>query len=317
MSFSRILLLTLLIFSSLYARTGAVTYEYENGRFGDNVLNYLHAKWFSREKKIPLLYQPFPYSDQLMLSEKETAYLDKENRNSLGLNYLINVHIKYWPFLSRIPFLKFCYRSRYFPEDPWELNRQKFFAYRVRWKDEKFRRMAREMIAPKKPLALIHPPKEFIGVALHVREGGKFDSLTSKLHFPLKFPPLDFYADGIKAVLARFPNRELYCYLFTDAEQPERMAEELRNRLPSNAPVQFHFREKNNQSEDHVLEDFFSLFNFDVLIRSQSNFSMVPSLIHDFAFVYAPKDCLVENDTIVITEVEIIMDTKLCQKLAR
>ncbi|OGN63864.1 MAG: hypothetical protein A3E80_03090 [Chlamydiae bacterium RIFCSPHIGHO2_12_FULL_49_9] len=307
-------LLCLLVLSPLYARSGAVTYDYENGRFGDSLLNYLHAKWFSFDKGIPLLYKPFPYSDQLTLSEKEIAYKDKPRRRSLGIGRLIKVHAKYWPFLSRIRFLKFCYRSNYFPEDPWELNRQKFSNYRVNWKNEQFRKIVKEMISPKKPLHLIYPPAGVIGVALHVREGGDFDPLSSRLHFPLKFPPLDFYADGLKAVMAQFPDRELYCYLFTDAKNPAQIAAQLRDRLPPAALVQFHFREKNNHGEANVLEDFFSLFNFEVLIRSQSNFSIIPSLIHDFAFVYAPKDCLVEGNSIVITEVEMVLNTILCQK---
>src|SRR3990167_7495875 len=84
-------LLCLLVLSPLYARSGAVTYDYENGRFGDSLLNYLHAKWFSFDKGIPLLYKPLPYSDQLTLSEKEIAYKDKPRRRSLGIGRLIKV----------------------------------------------------------------------------------------------------------------------------------------------------------------------------------------------------------------------------------
>ena len=42
-------------------------------------------------------------------------------------------------------------------------------------------------------------------------------------------------------------------------------------------------RSSDNSHDTDILEDFFSLSNFDSLIYPQSNFSMIPALIHDFA----------------------------------
>jgi hypothetical protein len=309
-------LLLFLTFSSLHAKSGAVTYEYENGRLGDNLLNYLHAKWIAIHKDIPLLYKPFPYSDRLVLSEKEIHYHDKKTRKSRGLKDLIKAPIKYQQILSKIPFLRFCYLSPYFPEDPWERTHRKFHTYYVNWKDPEFRKIAKEMIAPKETLKLTKPPAGPISIALHIREGGGFDTLDAKLHFPMKFPPREFYLNGLKRALALFPTKQIYCYLFTDSQNPAQLAAELLEALPSDAPIQFDFRKEENKHDANVLEDFFSLFEFDILIRSQSNFSMLPSLLHDYAMVYAPKDCAVQDEKVQITEIEIVLNTPLCERLA-
>ena len=52
----------------------AVTYEFSNGRFGDNLLTYFHAKWISYQAGIPLLYKPFPYAEQLVFSATEGKF---------------------------------------------------------------------------------------------------------------------------------------------------------------------------------------------------------------------------------------------------
>ena len=65
----------------------------------------------------------------------------------------------------------------------------------------------------------------------------------------------------------------------------------------------------------NVLEDFFSLFNFDILIRPQSNFSIVPSLLKDYAIVYAPRDFIREDKTITITKTELVVNQELYQML--
>ncbi|MFA5306719.1 MAG: hypothetical protein WC365_04680, partial [Candidatus Babeliales bacterium] len=49
----------------------AVTYGLSGGRFGDNLLCYVHAKWISYKYHIPLLYFPFEYSSHLVFDEAE------------------------------------------------------------------------------------------------------------------------------------------------------------------------------------------------------------------------------------------------------
>ena len=67
----------------------------------------------------------------------------------------------------------------------------------------------------------------------------------------------------------------------------------------------------------NVLVDFFSLFQFDVLIRSQSNFSLIPSLLHDFALVYSPTAYSRNGEEIVIEKWEVALHEEVYQKLLR
>lgn len=283
---------------SLFAISEAgVTYDLSGGRFGDNLISYLHAKWVSYEKNIPLIYQPFELSSDLILDEKEESRCPTP--------YHLH-HLNKGPVSSDIE-LPILYVCPYFPEDPWEQNHESWFHLKVDWKDSKFKKMAREMIAPKRALKLITPPADRISVALHIREGGGFDEKVDLLRGspsnPMKFPPISFYAEGLKRILNETKGFSIYCYVFTDAKHPEKVIKKLKAHLPKKCNIAFDYRKKNNRHNANILEDFFSLFNFDILIRSQSNFSMAASLIGDFSMVYSPKDCIISENHVTITDV--------------
>src|SRR3989344_7064790 len=95
----------------------AVTYELSQGRFGDNLLSYIHAKWIAYKYDVPLLYKPFVYSDQLLLHERELLYSDVvknqfDNIVVLG-KHLMPQHDENNSILYIVP---------YFPESKWELH---------------------------------------------------------------------------------------------------------------------------------------------------------------------------------------------------
>lgn len=299
----------------VFADTSVVTYKIGGGRFGDRLLIYLHAKWFAYENGCTLIYKPFPYSSFLLLDEKEIRSKDKKARKQLGLNPLFKTTTHEKSFFSKIPWISFRYKCPYFGESPLERQEFKNVFFQVDWKDENFRKIVKELIAPKEELVLTKPPANSISLAIHVREGGGFDTDHTRLNAPFKLPPLDFYTQGLGYILSLFPNKTLYCHLFTDACDPQKIIEELKKVIPSNVIVHFTYRDKNNHHELNVLEDFFSLFHFDILIRSESNFSMIPSLLHDYAIVYSPKAFKVENKNPKITEIKIDINEKLYNQL--
>ena len=43
----------------------AVTYDFSGGRFGDNLISYLHGKWVAHVLNLTFLYRPFEFSDKL------------------------------------------------------------------------------------------------------------------------------------------------------------------------------------------------------------------------------------------------------------
>lgn len=298
--FSVAILLSIYFF---FPENRAVTYEFSWGRFGDNLLSYLHAKWLSHHYHIPLVNKPFEYSSSLNIDEADASPSKEYKRlRRVTKKRIIGRKNLFKPTL---------YSCRYFPEDHWGLSNEKWHDFKVDWKDPKFREAALNAIRPKEPLHLVAPPDGPISVAIHVREGGGYDAAVVPLGFPLKLPPLNFYLKGLEEIVRLFPNKPLYCHLFTDAKNPEQIAAGFQKKFPN---IEFHYR-KENGHDQNVLEDFFSFFNFDVLIRPLSNFSIVPSLLHDFAVVYSPKTGHVEKGEIYIDEVNIEINQPLYSEL--
>jgi hypothetical protein len=170
------------------------------------------------------------------------------------------------------------------------------------------------MIALKNPIRLITPPKHTINIAVHIRDGGRADHPSMKRIAPVKFPPLTFYTEALSKIAPLFPNQRIYCQIFTDAINPKPLITALKQALPPNAIVRF-TPPFNKHSSTNVLRDFFSFFNFDILIRPDSNFSLVPSRLHDFAIVYSPKSAITNQDIVTIDQIFMEIDDALYQQL--
>lgn len=278
---------------------GGVTYSFSGGRFGDNLLSYLHTKWIAYQHQVPLLYRPFEYSSELMLSSLEKPLLGAEPFES-------------WPPSEFNP--SAIYLCPYFPEDLWERNRlYQYTCWEVNWKDPAFRKEALAHIAPNHPVDLILPPSGKISIALHFREGGGFDFSIEQ--WPVKLPGVDFYVQGLLKVMELTENRPLFCQVFTDARHPYAFIERLQQALPASSPIEFRARRGRNRHNKNVLEDFFSLFHYDILIRPQSNFSIIPSLLHDYAICYYPVNGEQIGKTSIVTETRTEVQQDLLQKI--
>jgi hypothetical protein len=281
-------------FSLSFATPHAVTNDPQSGgRFGDKLLTYLRAKWISYHYDIPFYYQPFEYSKRLLLHERERFLVKRD----LYLEFALSG--KDIDLNAPNPSLFVC---SFFPYDLWEIQKYGYKSFEVDWKDPKFRKMVKRLIAPKKKLKLEVPPGETINVAVHIREGGTVDDDETKARLPLKLPPMHFYLDGLEFVLSKYPDNPVTCHVFTDAVDPSLLIQKLKAAFPQK--VHFTYRAVNRCGKN-VLEDFFSFFHFDCLIRPQSNFSIIPSLLHDFAIVYSPVKFEIKDKKAEITEVQI------------
>lgn len=277
---------------------------------------YLHAKWLSYKYKIPLLYKPFSYSTELVLDDIEYHY-SQVDHGELPVIPIMAIG-KIFPVSNGPSSIYLCH---YFPECQWErLNLKGPHGYpwqyfNVQWSDPGFRRLLRSLIAPKTPLKLLTPPKKTVNIALHCREGGTFDYGDFALFFITKFPPISFYVEGLLRVIELFPQMPLYCYLFTDAERPDLLIAKIQEFISPEVDITFECRTNGNSHNQNVLEDFFSLFQFDILIHPQSNFSLIPSLIHDYAITYSPISGKREEDNTSIDRVKFEINRPLYQKL--
>lgn len=248
----------------------AVTYPKDGGRFGDRLIDYIHAKWISFCDGVPLLYHSFPYSESLVLSQEE-------------------MHLGEAAHFFNPSQVFVC---PYFPESKYELRSGKYKKeyFEVDFDNQYFLWTLRKMIAPLKSLECIFPPNGVTSIALHVREGGGYDPSNLSFYAPHKSPPFCFYTICLNKVLELLEGRDVFCFVFTDAKDPGSIVKQLKNEIPPDYPISFHYRKSNNSHKENVLEDFFSFQNFDILIRPDSNYSIVSSLIHSFAILCSPID---------------------------
>jgi hypothetical protein len=295
------LIISTVFFCQSIIGSAAVTYTFSGGRFGDNLLAYCHAKWVAYKFKIPLLYKPFAYSDQLMMHVLEPKYDDSLART---FNSVVAVYN-----LNQINAAADClYVVSYFPESLFELTRPHFAHYFVvDWNDPVFKAELQKMLAPLTMPALIQPPQGYFSVAVHVRKGTGYDISTfaefDKLcaDSPFKMPPDSFYIAQIKRIAHIYRGKPLYVYLFTDHNNPAEIVEQYQSQLQDQTIV-FDYRKTKNTHNANVLEDFYSLMNFDCLIRPDSNFSLIASKISDHQLIIYPSRCLIKDGHVFITE---------------
>lgn len=84
--------------------------------------------------------------------------------------------------------------------------------------------------------------------------------------------------------------------------------------MPEASRISFNYRKTGNRQDANVLEDFFSLFNFDVLIRPESNYSIVPALLHDYMIVCSPVEYVLNGKVATITRLDVSVNEALYQE---
>ncbi|MEX0940421.1 MAG: hypothetical protein WDZ41_03605 [Candidatus Babeliales bacterium] len=274
--------------------TAKITYEFSGGRFGDNLLAYLHAKWLSFQYKIPLLYKNFQYSDQLMLHKIEnprSSYRSHVVKKELTLtkeNLIIDTKAN---CVYVVP-----YFSEFESEHLSPIN-NKWIHFDVDWKNPDFLTEIQKTIQPiNKDLLNFPLPNDHICIAVHIRrgDGPLLSDIENAVHNPyeyvdfkdlLKFPPKSFYIKQIIYCIHLFQDFKLYIYIFTDDENPQILTEYFKKKFENYKNVKFSCREK----KVTLLEDFFAMTKFDCLIRPQSNFSYVAAKIAKYMLEISPQ----------------------------
>ena len=263
--------------------TNAVIPRYSGGRFGDNILAFAHTLYFSLQNNYELYLIPFHYSDQLILDntiQKYTSDIEKKFKQKMIVKPQNKISIsQFQNTLFVIP---------YFPEAFIEYTKQQWPCFFIDWENEAFKNELRKLIAPKSKLNLIEPPQDMISVAVHLRKGGGYDD-ESKIQNSIlmyKMPSDAYYINQIKNISILFDNAPMYVFLFTDDQDPQAIAKKYQEIIDT-PTITFDFR-RENQHDTNVLEDFFSLLNFDILIRPESNFSIMAEKLGDYILVATP-----------------------------
>lgn len=251
----------------------AITWKPNGGRFGDNLFSYCKTKWASRMFDIPLLYFPFPYSDELVLHENERMYTEEKHKQ----------------FHTTVQLIK---------SPPYVLSKNNNTLYICRWKtdivvdwsDQDFLAEIKKNILPRYSLEKIAIPEGIISIAVHVRNGGTFAADTSqeKDRCPLRFAPEEFFIEQIDRIAHMFPEDNLYVHIFTDHPKPKKLVKKFQLIL-NNERITFGCREEGNSHKANVLEDFFSMMDFDCLIRPGSHFTRFVQRLGNNKIVIYPE----------------------------
>lgn len=277
----------------------AVTYALSEGRFGDSIQGYLHAKWISYRYQISLLYKPFLHSEEFALHEFETPWSEEKEKS---FDHVIT-YSKEEDFSSSmegsvlyvIPFFTELHEDRLF--------HPLWVYFPIDWKDPDFVRLLRTSFEPKKGYPVIELPPDALPVALHVRRGGGFDNPDAHLLFPLRFLPDSYYLESLRKLCALFPHRLIYAHIFTDEPEPLKIVEKYQREL-ADLPITFGCRKEGNSHDAHVLEDFLAMMQFDCLIRTKSNYSLIPAVIGDYQVVMTPEHFMIrvchENNRYIV-----------------
>lgn len=259
-----------------------VTYDLGMGRFGDKLLGYVHAKWVEHKYGHILLYRPFPYSENLCLSQIEISYDIVRKQPFLhGMDYVPPYSFEnHEQSLVILP---------YFPESQFEYQQgHPWISMEIDWESPGFREELRRCIQPKKPIPPLPKPKDRISVAIHLRLGSGYDSSSASYDVPHKIPFIEYYFEQLEQLIKLCGNRPLYVYLFTDDPNPISLKQQFED-LFSHENILFACRTDVNRHDLNVIEDFFALLEFDCLIRPESNFSIIPSLMKEYQLLIYPK----------------------------
>ncbi len=291
--------------------TNAIMTAYHNGRFGDQLLLYYNAKRLAWLLNMPFLYQPFEYSDRLVLHKHEIQYT-QDLKQRFRLKQPASAALKkIEPYiLYEVSF----YKPIIFPHATAE-DQAEFLAH------------MRKMIAPRKKIKAIQLPKNMITVAVHVRKGGGHDwplmsrqeytaedikkahdkpvrkCLCSDVKHPSKFPPDQYYIDQIKRLSELCGNVPMYLFIYTDDQKPEHIKQRYK-KLVNKTNIVFDSKKGDNNYQDCVLDDFFNMMKFDCLIRATSSFSYMVEELGCCKIAISPTQVKWVGDILVVEEVK-------------
>lgn len=279
-------------------QASAVTYEFSGGRFGDNLVAYSHAKWISYKFNIPILYQPFPCSDKLAMHKKELFYNNEINKYKeiIRVNKECNIK-KDEDILYVVP---------YFPESELELKDIQFsHSFAVDWTDKNFINILKENIKPLIDLNTFSIPQDYITVAVHIRKGtgydiqqlNEFKALT--FMYPFKFISDSYYIEQINKISEICGEKKLYVCIFTDHRNPYEIYEIYKKEITDSKILLDVKINDNLHDEINILSDFFILTQFDCLIRSDSNFTIMASKLANYKIEISPLDALIGGEVVI------------------
>ncbi len=265
------LLIIFLFLSSMFVNSAAdIIPRWNGGRLGDNFRSLFRAWWLAyKHDHLIFCYAPFNYSEFLVISNMLKLPKSDYKKKILLPTRLRNNITK---------------EDNVLYTTQWETDPH------IDWRDKEFLTLVRAGIKPKEYNASVFPQAD-ISVALHIRRGGGFRVDTSgvKRRRPYHFPPVGYYINQLKKVIELYPEKTLYVHIFTDDAKPINLCAVLQREFSDYKNIHFGCRTERNKHNANVLQDFFDMMQFDVLIRPQSHFSIFAERLGFFKLVIGPN----------------------------
>lgn len=261
--------------------------SYEGGdRFGDRLLVYAQARYLAYVTGLPFLHRPFPYSQYITI-DYQSLPLDPNDRNI----FYIRSAESFREFFQKIrdpAMAPTLFIVDYFPTEisEWDKDSSRSLLLHIPWEEKGFSAYLQRALSPRISIPDL-TKKDRLNVAVHVRVLSGGDTVESAyIPLPLKFPSLEYHKRQIQIVYEYNLRKPLYVFIFTDSREPLTILEEFKRSFSED--IAFGIQELENGDTDHVVQDFFAMQKFDVLIATQSNFSMMASRLHAFDMVFYP-----------------------------
>lgn len=271
-----------------------------DGRLGNQLVNYVHVKWLSYKYGFQLLFLPFEYSDKFALHDYEVNFLSDhmhEYKNCIKMDRTTKIQELAESTLIKVPF---------FRDEPNNcLHHKKRKMFETDWNDPVFHNLIRKLLSPRVPIKTLKLPRNKFKLLVHIRKGGGYDSDAIKLRFPYKFLPDSFFIEGIKKASELLNHKPIYAFIMSDDQNPKDIVEQYKIALKDYTNVEFDYRHQTTEPDENVLEDFFSIPNFDGCIRGDSTFTLIAAYLGNMILVIAPQECHIENAQTVVDKVEI------------
>lgn len=279
-----------------------VTTQKWPGRLGDQLFLVTKGEWVAHRFGYSFYRREFDDAKAFCLSEPVLALQRSVEPRPLKVRGPNDVR--------KVRAQTLCEVSYFYAENDWS-DPLECCTWTTLLHDRSFREKLKKKLSFKASYSTLPLPEGYFSVALHLRRGNGSDPplkqngerSPSKMYgdelWPLKFPPLSYYASQLLQLQKELEGTPLFIVVFSDAKEPERDVEQLLSLVAS--PGIF-WQIKLGGTP---LEDLYQMSHsgFQGLIRSQSNFSQMAQLAGSFTHIGYPTsastckgDLLVEGE---------------------
>lgn len=309
--------------------SSAITYRLNRGRLGDHLLTYIKAKYLSLKYNLPLLYKPFIHSNLFKLSTKELLSAKANEKK-----YHQHIYIETADDLfNQKPYTLFIssLKTKIKKSENGTFSNESIAEFLNFKKNKHFLHFLNAYLASKKTIEPIKLSANVMNIAVHVRKGDGYDPHLfstqyddtsifschktkrfskryeySDVAHPRRFPPEQYYINQILLLHELFPEKIFFIYIFTDSKKPHKIVERFKIALSTiKEKLIIRFNQKGTNQPQDILNDMFTMAQFDYLIRPSSSFSKCAQILGNFKITLEPVHHIWNNNKLIIDTIRL------------